>query len=118
MKQGDIGALSRILHPDLKYVHSDGSSDSKASYLEGVSSRKWIYKTIDVVEEQISIDREMARFIGTIHIEVVRAGWLSSIDCGFTAEWVLESGEWQMRSWHSIPMNSMNEGGRTDEKTS
>lgn len=115
MKQGDIGALSRILHPDLKYVHSDGSSDSKASYVDGVSSGKWIYKTVDVVETKISIDRKTAQFVGVAHIEVILAGKRSSIDCGFTAEWVLESGEWQMRSWRSIPMNAMNEGGRADE---
>ena len=39
MCAGDVGALDQLLHRDLKYTHSSGAVDSKASYLRGVGEK-------------------------------------------------------------------------------
>ena len=36
MCAGDVGALDELLHRDLKYTHSSGVVDSKASYLRAL----------------------------------------------------------------------------------
>lgn len=48
---GDAEAVAQFLHDDLVYVHSTGLIDSKASYLESLRRGKYVYESVDVVDE-------------------------------------------------------------------
>ena len=43
MLRGDVATLDHLLDDRLRYVHSNGSADGKASYLDGFRKGVWSY---------------------------------------------------------------------------
>jgi len=47
MCEADAKTLEELLADSLVYTHSYGGADSKASYLDGIRSKKWIYQAVE-----------------------------------------------------------------------
>ena len=92
----DIGALERLLHPDLVYMHSSGVADDKASYIAGVRDRVWDYNTIARSEATVRLHGSLALVFNRLKIDLSVRGVAKSLDNRALAVWVAEDGAWRL----------------------
>ncbi len=102
MCAGDLAALDRLLHRDLKYTHSSGKVDGKESYTRGVGDGLWDYQSITTSNEAVSIYGGTALVHCRLNIDVKVQGAPKRVDSVALAVWV-DDGGWQCVAVHSTP---------------
>ena len=103
MCAGDADALDELLHRDLKYTHSSGAVDSKASYTRGVREKLWDYRSIKSSDETVSIYGGAALVHCRLRIDLERQGVPKTIDSVALTVWIEDAGRWQVLAVHSTP---------------
>lgn len=104
MCEGDAAALDELLADTLVYTHSYGGADSKASYLEGVRSKKWLYRKIERPKENIQLHGDCAVVTGQVRIELLAEGKPKTLNSAYTNVWIKGPKGWQMVAWQSTPL--------------
>jgi ketosteroid isomerase-like protein len=104
MCEADAGTLDELLADSLVYTHSYGGADSKATYLDGIRSRKWVYKEIERPIEDIQVHGDCAVVTGQVRIELLAEGRPKKLSSRFTNVWVKGPRGWQMVAWQSTPL--------------
>ena len=104
MCEGDVGTLDELLGDSLVYTHSYGGADSKASYLEGMRSKKWVYREIERPIENIQVYGDCAVVTGEVRIQLLSDGKPKTLNSRFTNVWVKGAKGWQMVAWQSTPL--------------
>jgi ketosteroid isomerase-like protein len=104
MCEADAGTLNELLADSLVYTHSYGGADGKASYLDGIRSKKWVYRTIERPIEDIQVHGECAVVTGQVKIELLSEGKPKTLKSRFTNVWVKNAKGWQMVAWQSTPL--------------
>lgn len=105
MTSNQLDALAALFHDDLIYTHSSGLVDTKASYLEALSSGRTRYLEVEQREQHVTLLGEVALVRGASHIEVdvtingekVR----KSLDLRSLAAWAATPRGWQFLAWQS-----------------
>ena len=101
MCAGDVGALDELLHRDLKYTHSSGVVDSKASYLRGVGEKLWDYQKVRTSGEIVSIYGGVALVHCRLQIDLKVTDVPKSVDSIALTVWIEDEGRWQVAGVHS-----------------
>jgi ketosteroid isomerase-like protein len=104
MCEADAGTLEELLADSLVYTHSYGGADGKASYLQGVRSKKWIYREIERPIENIQVHGDCAVVTGQVRIQLLSEGKPKTLNSRFTNVWVKGPKGWQMVAWQSTPL--------------
>lgn len=104
MCEADAATLDELLADSLVYTHSYGGADGKAAYLEGIRSRKWVYREIDRPIEDIQVHGDCAVVTGQVRIELLSEGKPKKLNSRFTNVWVKGAKGWQMVAWQSTPL--------------
>jgi ketosteroid isomerase-like protein len=104
MCEADAQTLDQLLNESLVYTHSYGGADSKASYLDGIRSKKWVYRKIERPIEDIQVHGDCAVVTGQVKIELVSDGKPKTLNSRFTNVWVKGAKGWQMAAWQSTPL--------------
>jgi ketosteroid isomerase-like protein len=104
MCEADAQTLEQLLGDSLVYTHSYGGADTKASYLDGIRSKKWVYRAIDRPIEDIQVHGECAVVTGQVKIELLSEGKPKTLNSRFTNVWVKDAKGWQMVAWQSTPL--------------
>ena len=104
MCEGDAGTLEDLLADTLVYTHSFGGADSKASYLEGIRAKKWVYRKIERPKEEIQVHGDCAVVTGQVKIELLSEGKPKTLNSAYTNVWVKGAKGWQMVAWQSTPL--------------
>lgn len=98
----DRDRLAAVLSDELHYAHSNGSIDSKESYLESIVAGRSVYTSYDYQER---IFRPVAPGVvlmtGRTVIGSRNAEGPITIDLNFLAVWRNEGGAWRMLAWQS-----------------
>ncbi len=101
----DFDTLDALLADDLIYTHSNAVIDSKASYIDGIRSKKWNYKAAERVEENIRVFGDAALINGHVRLTLGNAdGSTRQVNGRFLSAWIRRGGKWQMTSWQSTPI--------------
>jgi ketosteroid isomerase-like protein len=100
----DLDALAKILHDELVYTHSSGTSDGKEGILANVRSGKVKYRTLRRDNVKVTMFGDTARMNGHIVLETTRDGIERTLDNLFLSLWVKTAGTWQMAAWASTPL--------------
>jgi Domain of unknown function (DUF4440) len=100
----DLNALGRLLGDGLVYTHSNASTDTKASYIEGVRARKFDYRRAERFDEVVQFYGNTAVITGQAKIEVSVAGTPRLLNNRFVNVWVKGTNGWQMVVWQSTPI--------------
>lgn len=97
----DWDALERLLADDLVYVHGNGHTDSKASLLASLATRRVHY--LGAARRDTTLRRfgELAMLSGRITLRYELGGQERAGDSTFLSAWVLRGGRWQLVHWHS-----------------
>ena len=104
MCEADAETLEELLADSLVYTHSYGGADSKASYLDGIRSKKWIYQQVERPIEDIQVHGECAVVTGQVRIQLLSSGQPKKLNSRFTNVWVKGAKGWQMVAWQSTPL--------------
>jgi ketosteroid isomerase-like protein len=104
MCEADARTLEELLADSLVYTHSYGGADSKASYLDGIRSKKWQYKAVERPIEDIQVHGDCAVVTGQVRIELLSGGQPKKLNSRFTNVWVKGRQGWQMVAWQSTPL--------------
>ena len=106
MCEADAVTLEQLLGDSLVYTHSYGGADSKASYLDGIRSKKWVYRAIDRPIEDIQVHGDCAVVTGQVRIELLSDGKPKTLNSAYTNVWIKGPKGWQMVAWQSTPLPS------------
>jgi ketosteroid isomerase-like protein len=104
MCEADAQTLEQLLGDSLVYTHSYGGADSKSSYLDGIRSKKWVYRNIERPIEDIQVHGDCAVVTGQVRIELLSDGKPKTLNSRFTNVWVKGTKGWQMVAWQSTPL--------------
>jgi ketosteroid isomerase-like protein len=104
MCEADAATLGELLADSLVYTHSYGGADTKASYLDGIRSKKWVYRNIERPIEDIQVHGDCAVVTGQIRIELLSDGKPKTLNSRFTNVWVKVTKGWQMIAWQSTAL--------------
>lgn len=98
----DPKRLDAIFSDQLHYAHSNGKTDTKASYTETLVSHRTIYEAIEYVQRDIRpVAPGVALIIGRAKISAKNNGQQNTIDLNFLAVWREENGHWRFLAWQS-----------------
>jgi hypothetical protein len=99
---GDVDTLADCLADDLRYVHSSGSVDDKASLLDLVRSGKSRYVAYEPLQRIVRFPAEgVALDSGRARLRVETADGLIDTEFLYLACWRLEGDAWKFAAWQS-----------------
>jgi ketosteroid isomerase-like protein len=101
MIDGDMAFLESVYTDDLTYSHSDGKSDSKRSYLQGMREGVWNYQRFESRQEHIRRVGECAVVTGLIDMDVIIRGEPMLLNSRYISVWREGDAGWQMIAWQS-----------------
>lgn len=99
---GDRVRLLEIFADDLRYAHSSGAVDTKATLINTLASGRLKYESIRYEERSFEVlTPEIALMTGRAHVQVVTADGPLDTVLSFLAVWREEKGKWRFRAWQS-----------------
>ncbi len=105
MKSADRDKLAAIFSDELRYTHSNGVVDSKASFMEILTTGKTKYVGYDVVERTFTFPAPgIALMVGRSRVQAeTAAGKMDSV-LSYLAVWREEGGQWRFLAWQSCKL--------------
>lgn len=98
----DPARLDSIYSDELHYAHSSGTIDTKASFVESLTSGRSDYLSVDYVQRNfIPIGPGIALMQGRALIRVSSPEGPRVLDLNYLAVWREESGRWRFLAWQS-----------------
>lgn len=101
MELQQLDSLSAFLHPDLKYIHSNGWIESKDDVLKDLQSGKLVYLKVQVQEAQVRQIAQTAIVTGKGNFKVVMDGKSLDIILLYTEVYVKQKKQWLLISRHA-----------------
>lgn len=107
MRQPDKSALEAAFSDELRYSHSNGVVDTKASFIDVLVSGKTKYLGYDHVERGFTFPAPgIALMSGKARIQAESAkGKMDSV-LAYLAVWKEEGGQWKFLAWQSCRLPS------------
>ena len=103
----DLVVLDELLADDMVHHHASGGTDGKASYIEGLKSKKWIYQRIERLVEEIAVFGDTARVSGHVRLTLGNPDGSTRIaNNRFLDVWIKRSGKWQVIGWQATPISA------------
>ncbi len=101
----DKAGLDAVFSDELRYAHSSGVVDTKASYMDSMLSGKLKYKTFEYEERNFKVlSLELALMTGRNKVKVVTATGEATMTLSFLAVWRNEGGHWRFLAWQSCKL--------------
>ncbi len=102
-KAGDRARLEAIFSDELRYAHSSGKVDTKASLIQSLATRATVYETYDYQEQNFKrVAPGVFTMTGRVLVHTASAsGQRSELDLNFLAVWREENGKWRFFAWQS-----------------
>ena len=100
--KADAAALDRILSEQLRYAHSSGMVDTKASYRESVATHRSVYGSVEYLQRDfIPAAPGIVLMEGRVLIRAGNSTQQNLLDLNYLAVWRLEDGRWRFLAWQS-----------------
>lgn len=101
----DKERLGAILSDDLRYAHSNGGVDTKASMIDALTSGKTKYKSFEYDERNVSFAApNVALMTGRVKVKVSAAAGDLDLVLSFLAVYREENGKWRFLAWQSCKL--------------
>ena len=104
MAAADYGKLASLLHDDLVYTHSHSGVDSKASWLESMTSGRVKYRSASMSERKVRHYGGVALITGTGVMGVEVGGQPKTLKLRFLEAWTQTPQGWKFVAWQSTSM--------------
>ena len=94
--------LEAVLSPDLRYAHSNGQVDTKASLIDSLTDGSATYSKYAYQQRAFTFPAPgIALMAGRFDVKAVVKGNAADSTISFLAVWHLEKGEWKFLAWQS-----------------
>ena len=101
-RSGDRARLEAILSDELRYAHSSGHADTKASYIKSLTTRSSVYESYDYLERTfLPAAPGIVLMTGRVLVRSRNGEQKSELDLNFLAVWREENGRWRFLAWQS-----------------
>lgn len=100
----DLAALDELFADELVYTHSNGSVDTKKSYLAAIEKRVFDYRAAERVEENVVDFGDAALLTGHVKLHVVAGARELHLNARVTVLYVRQGGRWRFAAWQSTPL--------------
>ena len=101
-KAGDRARLDLIFSDQLRYAHSSGHVDTKASYMDALTSHRTVYESFDYRERNfVAAGPGIVLMNGRVLIKARSNDQRADNDLNFLAVWREENGHWRFLAWQS-----------------
>ena len=100
----DAIVLGQVLDDGLEYVHSNGEVNTKAEFIESLTSGKRDYVATTFEIQGVRILGDVAIIRGSAKVTVADNGQSRELDLGYTDVWLWKDKRWQMTAWRSARM--------------
>lgn len=98
----DPARLTAIFSDELRYAHSNGAVDDKASYMDSLVSGRTKYVVYDYEERKFTFPAPgIALMAGRVHIQSTSAAGVLDGILSLLAVWRQEQGKWRFLAWQS-----------------
>ena len=105
MQSGDRTQLDGIFSDELRYAHSNGVVDTKASFIDILSAGKTKYVGYDYEEQSFTFPAPgIALMSGRAHVKAESEGKAMDAVLSFLAVWREEKGQWRFLAWQSCKL--------------
>jgi hypothetical protein len=105
MSSPERSRLTAIFSDELRYAHSTGAVDTKASFIDTLTSGKTKYLLFDYLEREFSFPAPgIALMTGRVRIRVVTAEGEMENSLSFLAVWRKEKDHWRFLAWQSCKL--------------
>lgn len=99
---GDRTKLAAIFSDELRYAHSSGNVDTKASFMDALAAGRLKYVAWEYVERNFSFPAPgIALMSGRTRIKVAKADGEMEMLLSYLAVWREEKGQWRFLAWQS-----------------
>ena len=103
--KGDYKALDALLADDLIYVHSNGNVDNEKTFLEGLTSGRSKYHSIEPIDMKArASSATSSSSTAAAKVKVESNGQVNDLLLTYLDVWTKRNGTWQMVHWHSARM--------------
>lgn len=102
----DTLVLANLLHPDLKYIHSNGMIETAASFVQSVARKRIVYKSMDpVAETHVRYPSEkIAVADGQVHVTGLLNGNAFDLKLIYTSVYIKVADKWLLYAWQSAKL--------------
>ena len=98
----DRDRMNRVYSNDLRYAHSSGKVDTKASFIEALVAKDAVYYAVDYQERNfVPVAPGIVLMNGRGLFKVATGGQRLDLDLRFLAVWREEQGIWRLIAWQS-----------------
>ncbi len=99
MRAGDAATMAALFAEELTYTHSNGTRDTRQSYIEKVSTGYIVYRSIDSATESVTVIGDLAVAHGQMRADVLTGGRPARLDTSTLAVWVRRESNWQLLAY-------------------
>jgi hypothetical protein len=97
----DVATLESLLADDLIYTHSSARLDTKRSLVDGMTSGKTVYTSVEPSDVKAQDLGDTVVLTGVAQIKVTVNGAPNAFGVRFTDVYARREGRWQMVTWQS-----------------
>ena len=102
---GDRARLDAIFSDDLRYTHSSGAVDTKATFTDALASGRTKYVMWEYAERNFKFPAPgMALMTGRAHVKVGKGDSTTDMVLVFLGVWREEKGQWRFLAWQSCKL--------------
>ena len=102
----DYDVLDKLLFDDLVYIHSNGSTDTKASFIQALKEGTRSYDDIKIEQAKVRIYHRRTGIInGECTYYRTAEGKPNNLSLRYTAVYIRSHKQWRLVSWQSFKMN-------------
>ncbi len=101
MVRAELPALKLLLAEDLTYTHTNGKTDSKASFLSMIESGSLKYEAIEMTSSNVRMYGNTGVITGRVMMRVLYYGMSMPLAISFIEVQFKSEGRWQLVAWQS-----------------
>ncbi len=103
----DYATLERTLSDDLVYIHSNGSTDTKTSFIQAIKEGTRSYDDIKIEKADVRIYHHRTGIINgeCTYYRKTKEGEDNNLQLRYTAVYIKGKKQWQLVSWQSFKRN-------------
>ena len=101
MTRADTAALSRLLHDDLIYIHSNALIEDKAQHLAAIAAKRLVYQKMAPEKAKVRRYGKTALTSGTVQVKDLLNDKPFELNLAYTAVYRKKRGIWRLLNWQS-----------------
>jgi hypothetical protein len=101
----DRARLDAILSDQLRYTHSNGSVDTKQTFIEALVTRGTVYETCDyLLRDFHPASADIVLMTGRMNLKARSTAGSFASEVSLLGVWRLEDGRWRFLAWQSAKL--------------